>query len=160
MGRIKFIIQSPANVRPWPKRLTSSVPNIFIRRRVLLPLDGPHWRRLRPVRPLLLVVHPVVVVIVVATTRLPEHVVLLVKPEAVAHVGFKFVLTWKKVLGWKNYRHLWKATDLYNQTKLETRKHRSASAKHSKFLNCRQRTYLKQPNCFKMLRINVVVNNS
>ena len=109
MGRIKLIIQSPANVRPWPKRLTSSVPNIFIRRRVLLPLDGPHWRRLRPVRPLLLVVHPVVVVIVVAATRLPEHVVLLVKPEAVPHVGFKFVLTWKKVLGWKNYSKAWKS---------------------------------------------------
>ena len=53
------------------------------------------------------------------------------------------------------YRHLWKATDLYNQTKLETRKHRSASAKHLKLLKCRQRTYLKQTNCFIMLRINI-----
>ena len=36
---------------------------------------------------------------------------------------------------------------------------------HSKFLNCRQRTYLKQPKCFNMLRINIkkyffAVNNN
>jgi len=34
-----------------------------------------------------------------------------------------------------------------------TRKHRSACAKQSKFLNCRQRTYWKQPKCFHLLRI-------